>query len=379
MKGIYRFLVGMIIGCLLVGCRPRDPILIGISVELSGNAGKIGVAVRNGAQLAVEQINAGGGINGREIQVVVRDDQGDPEIARKNDQELIDMGVVAIIGHVTSQQTVSVYDLVNGSGVILFSPTSASPELTGIKDNFFRPMQDNRSFGGALGWVIGSDYGIRELVGVFDLANEAFSMTLWENARITFEAMGGKVIGLYTFQSGVDDLSEVMEEISEIDPEALLFVASDADTALMAQYGRLNGMKARYFSSSWAQTDELIRKGGSAVEGMVLTSLFNPNSQEERFLEFLEAYQQKFKVDPILGSSHAYESVMILAAGLRQTGGELEGLAEALSSIREFPGVQGSITMDEFGDVSRQSYFVVIEDREFQTVDFKGSEEDELP
>lgn len=371
------WLIGLLV--LAAGCGARDPILIGVAVELSGSRGKIGVGLRNGAQLAVDEINAAGGINGRQIQLIVRDDQGNPEVANQVDQELIDMGVVAIVGHVTSQQTEAVYSLVDRSGVILLSPTSSSPFFSGIEDNFFRVMPDNKAFGQSLGWVISNKYNVHQVIAILDIKNQSFVESLWAETRSALESGGGEVLRELRYNSDSADLKALMEEVAIVDPEAIVFVASDTDTALMAQYGRLLGLDSQYFSSTWAQTDELISKGGSSVEGMVLSAVFDPNSQDPVYLEFCEAYREKFQTEPGLGASHAYESVMILAEGLRQTGGELDGLAEALSGIHNFQGVQGEISFNLFGDVLRKSYFVIVEDREFITVDVVGTEDLVLP
>jgi branched-chain amino acid transport system substrate-binding protein len=375
----YIWLIGLLVLVLAAGCSARDPIFIGVAVELSGSRGKIGVTLRNGAQLAVDEINAAGGINGRQIQLIVRDDQGSPEVANQVDQELIDMGVVAIIGHVTSQQTEAVYSLVDRSGVILFSPTSSSPFFSGIEDNFFRVMPDNKAFGQSLGWVISNKYNIQQVISILDIKNQSFVESLWAETRSAFESGGGEVLRELRYNSDSADLKALMEEAAAVNPEAIVFVASDTDTALMAQYGRLLGLDTQYFSSTWAQTEELISKGGSSVEGMVLSAVFDPNSQDPVYLEFCEAYREKFQTEPGLGASHAYEAVMVLAEGLRQTRGELDGLAEALSGIQNYQGVQGAISFNLFGDVLRKSYFVMVEDREFITVDIVGTEDLELP
>ena len=104
----------------------KAPILIGVSVDLSGPSSDLGIALRNGAQLAMEEINNSGGINGREIQLVIKDDQGDPNTALQADQDLIDQEVVAIVGHSTSQQTASVLDLINQNDVLLIGPAASS-------------------------------------------------------------------------------------------------------------------------------------------------------------------------------------------------------------------------------------------------------------
>ena len=374
-KWLFWLFFGTVVLSLLVSCSSSEPILIGVAVELSGSRGKIGVAIRNGAQLAVDQINSEGGINGREIKLIILDDKGNADTALQVDQELIDLGVIAILGHVTSQQTEAVYQLVNEAGVILMGATSSSPKFTGLEDNFFRVMPDNQAFGRSLGTAIGTTYNISRLVSVLDLDNEAFSVSLWENAKEAFEQTGGEVVSEITFSSQSADLDQLMEAVAEIDPEAVLFISSGTDTALMAQYARQKGVESQFFSSTWAQTDQLISKGGASVEGMILSAVFNPNSQNPAYLEFSASYLDKFNTEPVLGSTHAYESMMVLAEGLRKTNGGLEGLAEALSGIRDFAGIQGVFSFDQYGDVVRESYFMMVDDREFVIVDLVSSED----
>jgi branched-chain amino acid transport system substrate-binding protein len=230
-----------------------------------------------------------------------------------------------------------------------------------------------------LGWVISNSYHVQSVVSILDLKNKSFVESLWAETRYAFESAGGEIEQEFRYNSDSADLKALMEEVALVDPEAIIFVASDTDTALMAQYGRLLGLDALYFSSTWAQTDELISKGGASVEGMVLSAVFDPNSQDPNYLDFWEAYREKYQTEPGLGASHAYETVMVLAEGLRQTGGSLDGLAEALAGIRNFNGVQGEISFNLFGDVLRKSYFVMVVDRKFTTVDVVGIEDVELP
>ena len=128
---------------VLAGCQSTPPIKIGLAVELTGRRADLGVAARDGAVLAVENINANGGVAGRQIELLIMDDQGDPQIARQVDQQLVSQGVVAIVGHLTSEQTAAAFEQMNQAGVVLFSPTSSSGDFSNQADYFFRIMPSN--------------------------------------------------------------------------------------------------------------------------------------------------------------------------------------------------------------------------------------------
>ena len=128
---------------ILGACGDTSPILIGFSGQLTGKTSDIGVFGRNGAMLAIEKINETGGINGRPLKLIAEDDGNTPDGALKADKILIDAGVVAIIGHMTSSQTMAALPFINKNGMVLISPTTSTPELTNKNDLFFRTMVEN--------------------------------------------------------------------------------------------------------------------------------------------------------------------------------------------------------------------------------------------
>lgn len=119
--------LGSSLGLPLSGCAYRSPIRVGFAGELTGRQADLGVHGRNGAQLAVEAINAAGGVAGRPIELLVRDDRGTSEGAQAADRELISEGVVAIIGHMTSAQTVAGRLVTELAKMVLFSPAASTP------------------------------------------------------------------------------------------------------------------------------------------------------------------------------------------------------------------------------------------------------------
>ncbi|MBN2499409.1 MAG: ABC transporter substrate-binding protein [Anaerolineales bacterium] len=375
MRLVRTFISVILLLFIIPGCAGQQPILVGVSMELTGRRGDLGVEARDGAILAVEQINANGGVNGRPIELLIRDDKGDPELARQLDADLIDAGVVAIIGHITSEQTAAAIDQINAAEVVLISPTSSSSYFSNQADYFFRVTPGTDFYGEALAKHIYNNRDIREIIGIYDISNQAFTEALWFSAKEAFEALGGDASQAFTFFSGETDLKELMELVSEDEPEALVFISSPVDTALMIQYARQLGITSRLFSSTWAGSQELLDKGGAAVEGLELISVYNMANTSPNFQDFIDDFKARYNRAPGSTAAYGFEAVILLVEGLRQTEGQAEGLPEALTSIKNLAGVQSGISLDQYGDVSRDVFIDAVINRQFVTIATISTEE----
>jgi branched-chain amino acid transport system substrate-binding protein len=149
----------------------------------------------------------------------------------------------------------------------------------------------------------------------------------------------------------------------------LVFIASAVDTALMVQYIRQSHPEILLFSSTWAQTDELLEKGGRAVEGLEMGAVYHPQHPSPVYQEFVKKFEDRYRRQPALGASHSYETVMVLAQALEQTDGQANGLPQALTAIDNMPGLQGTISINEYGDVKREVYIVKIKNGHFEVID----------
>lgn len=357
---------------LIAGCTGyigRRPILVGLVVELTGAQGTLGVEARDGAQLAVDAINDGGGVDGRPIELIVGNDKGDPSTARQIDTELVQQGVVAIIGHATSGQTAAVFDQINADKVVLISPGASSNQFSGQKDYFFRVVSSTDILGEALAAHMYIVSGARHLTCIYDTQNRAYAEPLWQSIQNRFGALGGSTAQVFTFASGETDLQSLMAQVTATDPETVVFIASGVDTALMIQYGKQYGLEAQLFSSAWAQTNELLEKGGQAVNGLEMVAGYYPRDPSPAFQQFAARFEARYGRMPGLMASYAYEAVLMLAHALEQTEGKATGLPDALASIRDWPGVQGLISMDEYGDVRRDVYVAIVRDGQFEVSD----------
>ncbi len=343
------------------GCQQNGTIKVGFAGEISGKGADLGIGARNGVMMAAEEINQRGGIHGKKIEVIARDDQGEPDVARKVDQELIDQGVVAIIGHITSQQTLAGLEVTQPAGVVMISPTASSSLLTGKDDLFFRVAADNGAELQVLGQEIW-DRGNETMVIMYDAENVSFAKTYAEGAGQVFQQRGGTILAVIPFSDDDKTLPGLIREIRLMDPDAVLVVASALTTALVSQHIHLEDWEVDLFASDWAYSDLLLQAGGKAIEGTELVVSYDVNSQAPNMAAFRERYIQAFGFEPNYASAQGYEAMMVLAGALVQTGGDAEGLPDGLRGIQNVQGLVSPISIDAFGDVIRPMFLFRVTD-----------------
>ncbi|HBW34104.1 ABC transporter substrate-binding protein [Desulfosporosinus sp. BICA1-9] len=365
-------LVVLLIGTLFLAeeSMMKKTILIGFAAQLTGVQAELGVQERNGVQMALETINATGGVDGRKIELIIRDDHGIPEKAQAADRELIKAGVLAIIGHTTSEQTLAGLEVTNPAKVVLLGPTVSTPDLSGIDDYFFRVYPSFKNSAQAFAQYIYQRSGITRLAIIYDSDNAAYSKTYCSTFSSKYQSMGGAITSEISFSSvAQSDFSPLLLKLSASKAEGLLIIASDIDTALIAQRTRLMGWQTPLFTSCWAPTKTLINNGGQAVEGIKFEQAYALTSQSPTLLDFQARYQTRFGQAPSFGAALAYDSFLVLAAALEKTGGRPEGLRQALLETHDFQGLMNTFSFDRFGDVERPIYLSTIRDGKFITLE----------
>lgn len=369
-KSLWRtILVGVMIGVLslfFTGCTKQEPIRIGFVADLTGNQAELGVQERNGVQLAVEKINAAGGVVGRPIELIIRDDLGIPDGAKNADRELIDLGVTAIIGHATSQQTAAGLEITNPAHILLLSPTTSTPNLSGKFEYFFRVYPTFSDSAKGFAKHIYQNRKLTKLAILYDTDNTAYTTTYQTIFADKYRSVGGSIVGEIGFSAAAKtDFNPILSQLRTSNAEGLLIIASDVDAAMIVQRTRLMGWQVPLFASAWAQTATLIYNGGQTVEGMEIEQAYALNSQSPDFLNFKKQYQDRFGQLPSFGATFGYEAAMVLTAALQKTGGKPLGLRQAMLEIQNFKGLVDTFSFNEYGDVVRPFYLSVIRDNKF--------------
>ena len=352
----------------ITSCAPDKPILLGFVGGLSGRVADLGISGRNGATLAVENINSSGGVGGRQVKLMVMDDKQTAEIADKAVNELIDQGVVAIIGPMTSSMAMHLVPIINEKEVVMMSPTVTTTYLSDKDDYFFRVSNTTKSYATIMAQYLYNSLAIKKVAVAYDLRNKAYTESWLEDFRKEFEKLSGSIFTAVKFHSGPDThLYDVVKQAMLPEVEALVISASAMDTAMLNQQVRKMGEDITIAASEWAATETLLELGGAAVEGTIVSQFFNRNSTDQAYVEFRTAYKKRFGNEPGFASVNAYDAVnVVLEAMKQQKDGKLS--KKTLQSVTQYDGVQGTVKINRYGDADRKTFISVVKNNEFVVV-----------
>ena len=349
----------------LIACDDPQPIKIGFASTFAGRASDLSKEGRDGVLLAIEEANKSGGIDGREIHLLVRDDENDPETALRVDKELIDEGVVAIVGHMTSAMSVVAAPLMTREKVVMVSPTTSTNELTGIDDYFLRVYSPSQDDAAELAEFARLKLGLSRVSIVADYSNQAHTKSWALAFGDGFEARGGKILMQRVFSSADDArLQDVAADLMARDADGIMLLAGALDSALLCQYLRKKGFTGDILVSQWSITRDIFRHGGEAVNGIYFIDAFDNDNRRDRYLEFKRAFESRFKYSPGFAGAYGFEAAQVVLEGIRRGGGSSD-LRETILSIGAFEGLQTKFAMDKFGDVKRQHIMKTIKNGQF--------------
>jgi len=353
---------------LLTACEKPQPLKVGFIAGQSGRVADLGVAGRNGVMLALAEVNAGGGINGRPVELVVRDDEQNPETAKRVMAELLEQKVEVIIGPCTSSMAMVIVPMANAANVPVISPTVTTSDLSGQDDYFLRIASSTAEYAAK-----NADYhyriGHRRIAAIYDLGNRAYAESWTEHFRQSFEQLGGKVVLTETFTSGsTPSFQEHCRKLLASRPDTVQIAANAVDAAMIAQQLRKLNPKVNLGMAEWAATERLLELGGSAVEGAVVDQYVDRNNSAPDYRKFLATYRERFKLEPGFAGVASYDAARIVFAALAQRTSS-RGLRETLRDGGPYQGLQQQINLDRFGDASRTTFLSVIRQGQFVIVE----------
>ena len=348
-----------------------EPLRLGYVSTLSGRFSARSMVGRDGAVLAVEHINASGGVAGRPLMLCVVDDAFDPELARKAMFDLHEQGVYAIVGPFVSAMAKPMAPLAKELGMLLVSPTVSSDEFSDDGGLFLRIMPSARDFSGELGRYCAAKLRLNTFTAVSDLANAPYVRSYEQGLREGFLTSGGQSFSTIEYDSRQ---SPVYEDLAartlSTRPDGVCMVADPLDSAMLCQHIRLLNGSEPLFSSPWGMSGELIQNGGKAVDGLQAIVPYNPESKNPAFVEFKKAFTARFGLEPDFTSLFTYETVMLLARGLtsdpKATGRRLKSI---ILSQNPQHGLQSDYTLDQSGGVKRPLFLLTVKDGRMAVLD----------
>ena len=373
MKIILWIIVVVIIGGIWYGVNrqqsptEKEPIKVGAILPLTGKAATYGKWERQGLELAVEKINNKGGVNGRFIKLIFEDSQFEPSKAVTAITKLINIdGVKIVIDTSGSSATLTEAPIAEKNKVILFTPTSSSPKITQAGDYIFR----NRE--------IGSVHGEKAAEFSFNKLGFTKAAVLYVNDEIglgyklgfveKLTTLGGEILIEESHDSGENDFRSQLTKIKSTNP-GILFLAGSKGGAvgLILKQSKELDLTVEFIGTITVQTPEVIEIAGEVAEGVFYTySAFNPDIPTTKNTEeFIEKYEKRYGEKPEMTAANCYDAVNILALVIQKCDEDTDCIKDGLYQVKNYPGVSGTTTFDENGDVENPIIIKTIKNGQF--------------
>lgn len=346
-----------------------DTIKFGLVAPLSGDNGAYGTKQEKGYELALEGINAAGGVLGAKLELETYDDGGDASTAANGAQKFADDdSIMAIGGSCLTSCTAAMLPITGDAEMAQLVVSSSAKSLTGISDYFFRmAVQD-----AAVGPQIANQFtkmGKTKAVTMY--CNNDYGSGLKDSFNAQFEANGGQILNSIPYQATDQDFAAILTTVKSLDPDCIALCGTTTDGALIIKQARQMGIEAEIMGQPGLYSQNVIDIAGDASEGLLCSGVFVADGADEKGQEFVTKYGEKYNGEVPDGfAALAYDQMYVLAdaaeRAMEANDGELtrQTLAEALKETN-YEGVTGTVNFDENGDWVRDYLTLTVKDGKY--------------
>jgi len=325
-----------------------DTIKVGVYGDLTGQTSSFGQSTKNGIELAVDEINAGGGVNGKKIQLVVEDDQGRPEQAKTVVSKLISADKVqAVLGEVASTNSLAAAPVAQEAKIPMITPSSTNPKVTEVGDYISRVCFIDPFQGSVMAKFAANTLKAKTAAILGDV-NSDYSKGLTQFFEEEFTKLGGRVIAKEAYTQTDPDFKGQLTKIRNLKPDVLYIPGYYGQVGIIAKQARELDMNMPLLGGDGWDSPEIWKLGGDALKNSYISNHYSAENPAPEIQNFVRAYKAKFNVEPDSLAALAYDAAKVLADAIKRAGGASDGakLKDAINSTKDFAGVTGKITID---------------------------------
>ncbi|MES2088208.1 MAG: ABC transporter substrate-binding protein [Patescibacteria group bacterium] len=327
------------------------PVKIGVMLPLTGDAASYGEGGRNVYQLAVEEINAAGGVDGRQIELVIEDSKCNGKDASSAAQKLINIDKVQIIlGGFCSGESIAATPIAAAGKVALFSPGSSSPDLTNISPYFFRNYPSDASQGKVLAETAYNSKQWKKVAVIQEQTD--YALGVFKSFSTSFEGFGGTIVKEET-ETANSDFRSILTKLKAANADALFI---DTQTPAMSdrilkQVQDLGWKPAIIINDATAGDVALVMKYKNLLEGAI-TAEFSSDPKNPTMSKLLASYKTKFNADlPFQAYGQTeYDAVYMIRDAVKTVGYNGEKIAAWSRTVKDWEGASGKVTIGSNGD-----------------------------
>ena len=315
-----------------------EPIVVGVSGPLTGQYAQYGAHWKKGFDIALDEINKGGGIKGRPLAYTFEDSQADPRqsvsIARKF---VSNADIVAELGDFSSAASMAASPIYQAGGLVQFGFTNSHPDFTKGGDNMWSNAPNQADEMPTLADLAVDSLGLKKLAVLF--INNDWGRTSKDLLVKAVEKDGAKVVGTEGYLADEKDFRSAIVRLREAGPDGIALISYYPDGAQITRQLRSAGIDLPIVAVGSVYSPKFVELGGEAVNGVVTNVPFFPGDPRPIVQTFVKAFQEKYGTEPDAYNGRAYDAMILLAAVMRQYGATREGVREGLAKIKGVPSV----------------------------------------
>lgn len=353
-------LATMVFASVLSGCggdkkqeASADSIKVGASFELTGNVANYGKSILSGFKMAVDEVNAKGGVNGKQIAVVESDNKSEPSEAGNAVTKLVTQDkVVAVVGPATSGCVAASAPITTANKIPQIAPSATAPGITvengKVKDFMFRACFIDPFQGQVMAEFADKTLKVKNVAILFDSSSD-YSKGLAEVFQKTMEGKGGTIVAKEAFLSKDIDFKAALTKIKAANPEAIYVPGYYEEVSKIIKQAREIGLNVPMMGSDGWESPKLAEIAGKdALKDCYYVSAFSNQDQDPAVQAFIKAYKEKYQKDPDIFAMQGYNAGLILIDALKRSGStDGTALAKAIAETKDLQVANGKLTYDE--------------------------------
>ncbi|HTT09508.1 MAG TPA: branched-chain amino acid ABC transporter substrate-binding protein [Burkholderiaceae bacterium] len=332
----------------------EEVVKIGHVAPLTGGIAHLGKDNENGARMAVDEINAAGGIKLGDktikLELQGEDDKADPKEGTLAAQKLVDAGVVAVVGHLNSGTSIPASKIYADANVTQISPSATNPKLTeqGFKTTFRVVANDNQQ-GGVLANFAATEMKAKTIAIIDD--RTAYGQGLADVVEKVSKEKGVKVVAREFTNDKATDFNAILTKVRAAKPDVVMYGGMDATAGPMAKQMKQLGIKAPLLAGDGVCSPEFIKLAGDAADKLTCSMAGEAVEKLAKGQEFMQKYKAKFNADVQVYSPYSYDAVYVIADAIKRAGKADRASITAAMPATDYTGLTGQIAFDDKGDI----------------------------
>ena len=335
--------------CVFACSQPQKPanIRIGVFLSLTGATASYGTSSLNAIKMATDEVNSGGGIKGRQIELFVEDDHSNTQDVPAIVTKLISQPkVAALLAEPVSTRAMAGAPIAQQHQTVMISSASVKPELTAIGDYIFRACFISSTEGEAIAKFATGKLNAKTAAIILDDKND-YAVVLAGFFKESFQRLGGKIVSEQKYEASATELTSQLAAIKSTNPDIIFAPGFYTTAPLVAREVKQAKLSTTLIGSDGWDSASLMKDGSEPFEGVYFADHFWVGSDDSVVRKFVADYQAKYSIAPDATAATAYDAARLLFDACKRAASfDRTPIRNALAATRDFPGVTGKITLD---------------------------------